>query len=266
MDPDKPRSDYSNEIDSDGPDRPLPPPPTLGELVDVFRQRLGLRYPSLDATRVVLVIAALVGVGGMAWVVWGPGHEPAPPHAIRVTVASSTSSSTTVGTTTTEPPTFFVVDVAGAVRRPGPVQVATGARVVDAIAAAGGAAGDADLERVDRAARLADGQRVYVPRRGQGEIPEVVGPGGTGSSDAVGGTPDVAPAPAGGTTTPAGPIDLNTADEAVLDTLPGVGPATAKAIVEYRRANGRFRSVDELMEVKGIGPAKMATIRPHVTV
>ncbi|HET8969442.1 MAG TPA: helix-hairpin-helix domain-containing protein, partial [Candidatus Nanopelagicales bacterium] len=120
------------------------------------------------------------------------------------------------------------------------------------------------LERVDRAARLTDGQRVYVPRKGQTQIPEVVGPA---DAPAAAGDPSVSAGedPAAGDAAQA-PVNLNTADAAALDTLPGVGPATARAIIDHRTRNGPFENVDQLLEVKGIGPAKLADLRPHVTV
>lgn len=245
-----------------GPTRPLPPPPTLGELVDVGRQRFVLRHPSFDATYAVLVVAAVAGLGGMVWALITARGEAGPVDPVRV-VAPSTAPSTTGATSTTTPSTI-VVDVAGAVTRPGPVRVPAGARVVDAIAAAGGARTDADLERVVRAARLVDGQRVYVPRRGQTEIPAVVDP--TGVPDPPGGGATGGDGPIEPATPVGGPVNLNTADVATLDTLPGVGPATAQAIIDHRDRNGPFGSVDDLLAVKGIGPAKLAELRDRVTV
>lgn len=251
-----------NEPDSRAPARPLPPPPTLGELFEVARQRFALRHPSFDATHAVLVVAALAGLGGMVWALTVGRGDPGPVEPVRV-VAASTAPATTVAVTSTTAPGYLVVDVAGAVVRPGPVRVRDGARVVDAIDAAGGARSDADLERVVRAARLTDGQRVYVPRRGQTEIPEVIDP--TGTADPGGGAAGGGGPPASATAA-AGPVNLNTADAATLDTLPGVGPATAQAIIDHRTRNGPFGSVDDLLAVKGIGPAKLAELRPRVTV
>ncbi len=247
------------------PDRPLPPPPTISELFAVCRERFALRHPRFDATRAVLAVAALVGLGGLCWVQFGPSRAPvatepvplASPSTVATPVASTSASTTTT-------PAALVVDVAGAVTHPGPVRVAPDARVADAIAAAGGPRPDADLERVDRAARLSDGQRVYVPRRGQTDIPEVVGaPDPASGGAAATGAPGTSTAADAATS---GPVNLNTADLAALDTLPGVGPATAQAIIDHRTKNGPFRSVDQLLEVKGIGPAKFAELRARVTV
>lgn len=144
------------------------------------------------------------------------------------------------------------VHAAGAVASPGVYALPAGARVADLLAAAGGPLSEADLDRLNLAARVADGDRVYVPRRGEGEPPstEVGGLAGAG----------------GGPPTTAGLVDLNTATAAQLDTLPGVGPATANAIITYRTRHGPFRSVTELLEVPGIGPAKLESLRPLVKV
>jgi competence protein ComEA len=142
-----------------------------------------------------------------------------------------------------------VVHVAGAVRRAGLYRLAAGARVADAVRRAGGATRHADLEALNLAAKVEDGRQVVVPRR--------------------------APAvPAGSVTAPAGddtganaaPVDLNTATAEELGTLDGVGPATARKIMEYRRQHGGFGTVDELDQVPGIGEKRLAALRPHVRV
>jgi competence protein ComEA len=135
---------------------------------------------------------------------------------------------------------------AGAVARPGVYRLPPAARVTDLIDAAGGAAADADLDQLNLAATVADGERIYVPRRG--EAPVAPGGGATGAA------------------TPSGPVDLNRATAEQLDALPGVGPSTAQAILDHRTRTGRFRSVDDLLEVRGIGPAKLEQLRPLVKV
>jgi competence protein ComEA len=145
-------------------------------------------------------------------------------------------------------PTVVVVHVAGAVGAPGVYELPAGARVADAIAAAGGPTGGADPNALNLAAPVLDGDRVAVPLIGQ-----QADHGGGGQTHA-------------GTAAASGPLDLNRATVDELDALPGVGPATAAAIVAHREANGPFASVDELEAVRGIGPAKLETIRPLVTV
>jgi competence protein ComEA len=146
-----------------------------------------------------------------------------------------------------------VVHVAGAVRAPGVVTLPAGARVVDAVEAAGGPRPRADLDRLNLAAVLTDGQRVLVARRGDPPTPPLPGDATTS-----------APAPAPGAAL--APVDVNTAGIAELEALPGIGPALARAIVEERARRGGFASVDELLAVPGIGDARLADLRPHVTV
>jgi competence protein ComEA len=148
-------------------------------------------------------------------------------------------------------PKLAVVDVAGAVHRPGVYRLPAGARVDDAVRRAGGVTAHADLDPVNLAAPVTDGQQVVVPRRGRAV------------AASVGGTPTSADAAA---TTPAAPLDLNTATEAQLETLDGVGPATAQKIIVYRQAHGAFKSVAELLDVSGIGPKKLAAMRASVRV
>ncbi|HEX2193323.1 MAG TPA: helix-hairpin-helix domain-containing protein, partial [Acidimicrobiales bacterium] len=142
------------------------------------------------------------------------------------------------------------VHAAGAVARPGLYLVPGGARVADVVASAGGPSAEADLDQVNLATRVADGDRVHVPRRG-----EVVA--GGGSDPTGGGAP--------GTSRPT-TVDLNTASAEQLDDLPGIGPALAKAIVDHRARHGRFRTVDGLLDVRGIGPAKLDGLRDLVRV
>ncbi len=153
----------------------------------------------------------------------------------------------------------LVVQAAGAVRVPGVYRLAGGSRVDDLVRAAGGLIAEADVDRVNLAAPLGDGERVWVPRRGEVEVPSVVAGGGGGAAAPAG-------EPGGDPTSGPVVVDLNTATAEELDTLPGVGPATAAAILAHRDEHGRFTSVDELLDVRGIGEAKLEQIRPLVRV
>jgi competence protein ComEA len=144
--------------------------------------------------------------------------------------------------TATPKATQLYVDVVGAVRRPGLYRLRDGARVADAVARAGGSTSKAQLELVNLAARIGDGEQVVVPRRG-----------------AVGAVAD-----GGGGSAAAGPVHLNSATLEQLDALPGVGPVTAQKILDYRTQHGGFGSVDELDAVPGIGPARLADLRSAV--
>src|SRR3954452_14401031 len=150
-----------------------------------------------------------------------------------------------------------VVEVAGAVRAPGVYRFKPGARVDDAIARAGGARPRADLSALNRAATGKDGRQVLVPLRAATAASAAAAGGGAATSAAGG--PAVA-----GATTPAAPIDLNTATAEQLDQLDGVGPATAQHILQYRQEHGGFGSVDELDQVTGIGEKRLASLRKQV--
>jgi competence protein ComEA len=147
-------------------------------------------------------------------------------------------------------PLRVAVHVVGAVQQPGVYHLAAGSRGDDAVRLAGGATSQADLKQVNLAAVLVDGQQLWIPRRGE-RIPN--------SS-----VPNTVPnAPRNGV--PA-LVDINQATVADLDRLPGVGPSTARAIVDHRMRNGPFASVDDLLAVRGIGPVKLAELRALVRV
>ncbi|MXZ29317.1 MAG: ComEA family DNA-binding protein [Acidimicrobiia bacterium] len=146
----------------------------------------------------------------------------------------------------------IVVHAAGAVARPGVYRLAATARVVDLLEAAGGPGDGADLDGINLAAPLTDGARVHVPAHGQEPPAEL---------DIV----EAPPAPPDSEETPGAPVDLNTADAAELESLPGIGPVTAAAIIAHRSEEGPFPSVESLQEVTGIGPVKLSRIADLVT-
>jgi competence protein ComEA len=152
----------------------------------------------------------------------------------------------------------LLVHVVGEVAEPGLVTVPDGARVADALEAAGGTTRKADLTAVNLARAVVDGEQLYVPRPGE-QVPGAAAPGAGGPASGTGG-----PGASGGSTTAT--VDINTADAAALETLPGIGPSIAQAIVEWRDTNGQFASVDELEDVPGIGPATLAEIRDSARV
>jgi competence protein ComEA len=184
-------------------------------------------------------------------------HSAAPAGAQSVAGLSSFAPSAAPSPSSSATAQELVVYVCGAVRRPGVYHPASGARVADLLAAAGGAAAKAELQAVNLAAKLIDGQQVVVPERGAGGL-------AAASAAASGAAAPGAAGSASGAAT--APVNLNTATAEELDALPGVGPATAQKIIGYRTANGGFKSVDDLKNVAGIGDARFATLQPLVTV
>jgi competence protein ComEA len=231
-----------SEPSSPSPRRP-PPDTSWRDRVDALVQRTGLDLsPARLAFAVVAVVVALV----VGVIVLRPGSSAAPPDDSLPRASSVPAAEMATGATPTTSGQL-VVQAAGAVARPGVYTVASGARVNDLVTVAGGFAADADPDQVQLAAPLTDGERVYVPRIGESVLPAT---------------------PSSGQESPTarGPIDLNRATGADLESLPGIGPALAQAIIDYRSEHGRFSSVDELGEVRGIGPAKMDQLRPLVKV
>ena len=180
-----------------------------------------------------------------------PGASAAADHG-GVPASAPSGGGSSAGSTSPVTPGAVVVHVVGAVAAPGVQRLPAGARVVDAIEAAGGAAADADLARVNLAAALVDGQQVVVLRPGEAPPLAAGAPGGG--------------AGAAGASAEGALVNINTASAAELDELPGVGPTTAEAIIAHRDRNGPFISVDDLLDVRGIGEAKLEQLRDRATV
>lgn len=219
-----------------------------------------------------LVLVALIV---LAVVIWGVSQFSAAPRSEPVAQVSAPASGTAQGSgqgaesahPTPQPSqaTEVRVHVAGAVNNPGVYTLPANGRAVDAIAAASGAATDADLDRVNLAGELTDGMQLYVPRRGETAAPAPIQPN---TAQGGGSQPQRTLTPSGGTGTPAAsaPVNINTATAEQLQSLPRIGPAMAQRIITWREAHGGFRSVDELDAVPGIGPTLLETLRPLVTV
>lgn len=226
--------------DGDGPLQRPPPARTWRERVEALADATGTSPARILVGGVLVAVCVL----GALWVL----RPPADPPEASLPFASTTAASAPTSSTSTAP-AALVVHVAGAVAVPGIHELPAGARVVDAIEAAAGLTPAADGARINLAAPLADGERIYVLAIGEAAPPVVVGG-----------------APAGDDPSVTGPVNLNTADAAALDTLPGVGPATATAILEHRDKVGGFTSVEQLLDVPGIGEAKLEALRDLVAV
>jgi competence protein ComEA len=245
--------------------------PGRGRRVALGRPRFGRQVGLLDPGRRGLAVLAVLAVVGA--LIGGWFFLEAKPSVAEAAGYSSNSSAAVVsagaaagmaplpggwaGSSATPSPVALVVDVVGKVRRPGVVEVDAGARVDDAIEAAGGALPGTDLTGLDLAARVADGEQIFVGLA----IPTASAAGGGAVGGVVGG-------PAGGAAAEptSAIIDLNTAGLAALETLPGVGAVLGQRIIDWRSAHGRFDSVEQLQQVSGIGPAKYAAFAALVTV
>jgi competence protein ComEA len=267
--PDSPRSDTVERgapdtefwASREHPERPPVFPPRPGEwggplerFVDRLRELRGDPRVGVAAL-VVLALAA-----GFIWYRLGAGDStssttrPPPPTSARTTTAPAAGSSAANGGSSgaTKTSARVTVHVAGAVAKPGVYDLAGGARVIDAIEAAGGGAPDADLNRLNLAAKVADGQRVLVQRVGEAAPAASASAGGSGSG--------------GGSADPSGLVNLNSATQAELEALPGIGPSLAGSIITERERRGGFRSVNELRDVRGIGEKRFADLKDKVTI
>ena len=213
-----------------------------------------------------VVSVVFVGVAG-----WWLVRVPPPPPEVNLSFASTTVAASSpaandgganIGGATVATPQTITVHVAGAVNNPGVYRLRYGLRINDAVVAAGGATTTANLDAINLATVLNEGEQIYVPKRG--EKPHTitgrpqVGGGATGGASNGGAT-----GVNGGALST---ININLASVVELEQLPGVGPATAKAIVAYREKNGAFQRVEDLLKVRGIGTAKLSEILPRARV
>jgi competence protein ComEA len=201
------------------------------------------------AAAAVLVVIAARFVGG------GSGHEPVPSISMAAPASARPVGARPRAPAAAAKPRIWV-DVAGAVRRPGLYSLPAGARVAAALQLAGGVRGRADRAAVNLAAKLSDGQQVFVPARGAaggGAVAAAGAPGsvtGSGASGAGG---------SGGSV-----ISLSSASQAQLEELDGIGPALAQRIIEYREQHGGFKSIDQLQEVSGIGAKRFEALKGSI--
>ena len=201
-----------------------------------IRNRLSMLSRSELIGLAVIIVVTLCGAA-----LWYSRSLPKPVEVRRATAKPFVSTAPS-----SPSPSPLIVDVAGAVRKPGVYEFTEGDRIVDAIDAAGGSTAKASLESLNLAAPLTDGLQVLVPKQAPAQVP---------------GAPPVAAS--GG---PAPLVDVNTASATELEELPGIGEVIAQRIVDYRTQNGPFTSVDDLLDVSGIGDAILAEIHDLVTV
>lgn len=231
-------------------------------------------YRRVDLAVYILIAVFLLGTGTVWWRTIKPAPVKIISHSNQETVAgdahhagSGSSEAPGAGANPgpnsdgsdfgdhTEPPAEIVVHVAGAVKNPGVYKLKEGQRVYEAVEVAGGGRQDAALDSVNLARVLSDGEKIYIPTKA--EVSSGGGlPGATGLNGAGGGTGYQN----------AFPVNINTADASLLDVVPGIGPSIAQAIITYRRENGPFKTVEDLLNVPGIGPKTLSKIAPFVTV
>ena len=216
---------FEAEIPRDRPDEPV-----------VVRHRVGTAH-----VRVLVTIAVAAGVL-LTWWLLSERPRTSSPDAVSFSSSSAAAPGPGDASPSTSPSGELVIDVVGKVKHPGIVTLPAGSRVHDAVAEAGGLRGKVDTSALNMARVLTDGEQIIV------------------------GMAPVASAPAGGTASASGAkISLATATLEQLDTLPGIGPVTAQAILDHRAEHGPFRSVDDLLDVRGIGEATLADFRDQVT-
>ena len=210
------------------------------------------------------ILASAFGVLVMVIGVWWVVRVPPPPPEATIPFASSTIATDSLKTNPELLMANITVYVSGEVVKPGVYVLLATSRIIDALQAAGGPTSAANLVVVNLAAPLVDATQIFIPRIGSTPRATLPRPHAginlptTGTSGGV--------SVGSGVTSATGIVDINSASLADLDALPGVGPSTAQAIIDYRIANGPYASVDDLLNVRGIGPSKLAAMRARVRV
>jgi competence protein ComEA len=225
---------------------------------NVIKKQMSYWVSFIGITRLVIGLLATTIASAGIWLLVRPSAplvESVAPHASGVGIVAPLSTLPT--------PLTVRIHVAGAVVRPGVYSVSSSSRVVDAVTAAGGPTSRADLERINLAQTIVDTEQVFVPFRSSRTTKITVAPRLRPSRTTVPGALPIIGVPS---TTATPLINLNSATAEQLDTLPGVGPSTAKAIISYRNRKGPFGKVEDLLNVPGIGPSKVAALRDQVTV
>ena len=207
----------------------------------------------LDRYKAYVLAILVVAIAAGSVLLWLRRPQPAP---VRLSTPAPTLTPAPVATPTPAPLRVYVT---GAVHQPDVYLLSRGSIVKDALAAAGGATADADLDRINLAVQLQDQQQVHVPHQGEGDPPAPPVAAASGAdenrSDSAGRS----------SLTPSA-VNINSASTDELQTLPGIGPTYAQRIVDYREQNGPFASIEDIVEVKGIGPGTFAKLEELITV
>lgn len=223
-------------------------PTILDDEVPSWRRRLLDLLEFRPRESIALGVLVIAIVAGAAY-----AYARSLPKSAPESVASPIPTAEATGSLEPGSSAAVFVHVAGAVNRPGVYELPAGARVIDGVDAAGGARPDADLSSINLARALTDGERVYIPRRG--EVP----PASVAPPDPSGGG-------GGGSSNVSGKVNINTASVSELEQLPGIGEVIAQRIVDYRTQHGPYKTVRDLLKVEGIGEKKFESIKDHVTV